>query len=184
MILWKINARCLSVPTCDEMHPVHTVVLNLEDPLVFHTPTNRGHKTFACLELYLLLVHVSKFFLIASHHFMQDFALRWFQVLVKVLGSSGTGLVSVVTIAKSMRKFKFFYSTFFLHCLLDNLLASSSCKAWSFFIAHTTFMLTVVWGVALTWSLISLSKNFHCLFQTSLVTVRIMNDIYIIIIYY
>ena len=43
------------------MHPVHTVALNLEDPLVLHTCMIRVEKTFACLVLYLLLVHVGKF---------------------------------------------------------------------------------------------------------------------------
>ena len=51
----------MTVPTCDKTHLVHTVVLNLEDPLVLDTPMIRGHKTFACLVPYLLLVHLGEF---------------------------------------------------------------------------------------------------------------------------
>ena len=43
------------------MHPVHTIKLNLEDPLILYTPTIRGHKTFVSLAPYLLFVHVGKF---------------------------------------------------------------------------------------------------------------------------
>ena len=50
-----------SVPTCKEMHPVHTIALDLEDPLVFHTHLIGRHKIFACLMPYLLLVNVGEF---------------------------------------------------------------------------------------------------------------------------
>ena len=58
----KIDARYLTVPACNETCLVHTVPIDLEDPLVFYTTSIRGHNTFACLVPYLLLVHVGKFF--------------------------------------------------------------------------------------------------------------------------
>ena len=61
------------------MHLVYTVVLDFEDPLVFYTPLIRGHKTF-CLEPYLLLVHVSKFYL-------DHFSLFSMRVLVGMIPS-------------------------------------------------------------------------------------------------
>ena len=71
------------------------------------------HLLLGGIRLLLVLHHVcclfiwANSFLIASCHFVQEFALGWFQASMKVLGSSGTGLMSVVTIARSMKKFKF-----------------------------------------------------------------------------
>ena len=90
------------------MHPVHTVALDLEDPLVLHTPVIRGHKTLARHAPYLLFIHIRKFFMNFLLHLVQEFALGWFQALVKVFGFSGTGLVLLVTIARLMRKCHFF----------------------------------------------------------------------------
>ena len=59
----KVNPGYLAVPACNETWPIHTIVLDLEDPFVFYTPLIREHKTFPCLAPYLLLVHVGKFFL-------------------------------------------------------------------------------------------------------------------------
>ena len=85
----------------------------------------------------------------ASCHFFQEFALGWFQASLKVIGSSGTNMVSAVTTAKSMGKFKFSTFLFYVASLMI-LLASSLCKACGFFIAQNTFGLTVVLGEAFT----------------------------------
>ena len=53
----------MTVPTDNETHPVHTVALDLDDPLVFYIPSIEGPKTFLCFVPYLLLIHVGKFFL-------------------------------------------------------------------------------------------------------------------------
>ena len=90
--------------------------------------------------------------------------MGWLQALFKVLGSSGTGLVSVVTIAKSIRTFKFLMASFsFVACLMI-LLALSLNEAWSFFMACNTLGLIVVWGVILIWSSMSSSKKLSSLF--------------------
>ena len=44
------------------MHPVHTIVLDLDNPLVLNVPAIRRHKTFASHVPYLLLVHIVKLF--------------------------------------------------------------------------------------------------------------------------
>ena len=61
IIFQKFNARYLTIPACDETCLVSTIALNLEDPLVLLTPMIKGHKTFACLVPYLLLVHIGEF---------------------------------------------------------------------------------------------------------------------------
>ena len=58
-------------------------------------------------------------------------------------------MVSVVTMAKLMRKFKFL-ATFSCIASLMILLASSLYKAWSFFMTQITFALTVVLGEDIT----------------------------------
>ena len=55
----------LAVPACHKTHLVHAIALDLEDPLVFYTPAIRGHKTFASLASYLLLVNIGTF--LANH---------------------------------------------------------------------------------------------------------------------
>ena len=107
VVLRKINARYLTVPACNKTHLVHTVVLDCEDPLVFYTLLIGTHKSFAGLMQYLLLVHVCKLFAYGFSPFLKEFALGWFQASAKAVGFSGMGMVSLVTIAKSMRKFKF-----------------------------------------------------------------------------
>ena len=57
-----VDTRYLAVPTCYETHPVNTIVLNFEDPLISYAPAIRGHKTLMHFLPYLLLAHVSKFF--------------------------------------------------------------------------------------------------------------------------
>ena len=84
-------------------------------------------------------------FFIASLYFVPEFGLGWFQVMVKVLGPSGMGLVLVVIIDKLIRILKFFMVFFsFIACLII-LCESSLYKAWSFFKVQTTFGLTVMW---------------------------------------
>ena len=51
----------LAVPACHKTCLAHTISLDHEVPLVFYTLVIWGHKTFASLAPYLLLVHVSKF---------------------------------------------------------------------------------------------------------------------------
>ena len=67
-----------------------------------------------------------------------EFALGWFQALEKVLDSSDTGLESLVTIAESVRKFKFLIAPFSLVAFLVMLIISTLYKAWSFIKACTT----------------------------------------------
>ena len=62
IVFQEFNTGYLAIPTCDETHLVHTIVLDLEDLLVFHTPAIWGHKTLISHMLNLLLVHVSEFF--------------------------------------------------------------------------------------------------------------------------
>ena len=155
VVFRKVNFRYQTVPTCNETHPVHTIVLDLKDPLVFYTPSIRGHKTFLCLESYLLLVHVGRFFLDC---FLPFFMRVW----------AGTDSVLVVTIDKSIWKFKFLMALFsFVVCSMI-LLASSLYKAWSFFIPWTAFKLTLAWGEILTWPLTSSLKSCLCCFRSLL----------------
>ena len=58
----EIDTGYLTVPACHKTPPVHTVVLDLEDPLVFYTPVIRGHKTFVSLAPDLLFIHTGEFF--------------------------------------------------------------------------------------------------------------------------
>ena len=46
VVFQEIDTGYLVVPKCHKMYPVHTTVLNLEDPLVLNAPAIRGHKTF------------------------------------------------------------------------------------------------------------------------------------------
>ena len=71
VVLGQINAWYLTVPTCNETRSIHTIVLDLEDPFVSYTLPIRGHKIFASLAPYLLLVHVDKFF---ANGFLSFFA--------------------------------------------------------------------------------------------------------------
>ena len=61
VVFREVNSRYLTVPACQEMHSIHTVALDFEDPLVFYTPAIKGHKTFMSHTPYLLLVHVKEF---------------------------------------------------------------------------------------------------------------------------
>ena len=49
------------MPTHHKTCLVHTLVLDLENPLVFYAPAIREHNTVASHVSYLLLVHVGKF---------------------------------------------------------------------------------------------------------------------------
>ena len=63
VVFRKVDPGYLTVPACNKMCLVHPIALDLEDPLVFYTSSIRGHKTFLCLAPYMLLVHISEFFL-------------------------------------------------------------------------------------------------------------------------
>ena len=56
----EVNTGYLALPTCHKTCPVHTVALDLEDPLASNVPGSRRHKTIASHVPYLLLVHVGK----------------------------------------------------------------------------------------------------------------------------
>ena len=50
----------MAISTHYKMHPVHTVALNFEYPLIFDACAIGGHKTFRHVLPYLLLVHVGE----------------------------------------------------------------------------------------------------------------------------
>ena len=54
------DAWHLTVPACYKLCLIHTVFLNLENPLNFYIPPIQGHKNFMCLSPYLFL-HVIEF---------------------------------------------------------------------------------------------------------------------------
>ena len=60
LVFGEINTRYLAVPACHEMHPVHTISLDLEDPLIFHSPTIREHKTLVSHAPHPLLVYAGE----------------------------------------------------------------------------------------------------------------------------
>ena len=62
MVFGEVNTGYLAVPICDKMHPVHAIVLDLEDLLFLQAPVIRGHKTLTSHMPYLLLVHDGEFF--------------------------------------------------------------------------------------------------------------------------
>ena len=147
------------------MHLVHSIALNLEDPLVLHASKIRGNKTFTCLAPYLLLIHINKFLFNCLSPFCLRICIGMVPGFGEGLGSSGTGLV--VTIARSIRKFKFLMALFSCVACLTILLALSLYEAWSFLMACTNFALIVVWGVAFSWSSTSSSKTFSLSFLKS-----------------
>ena len=75
------------------MHLVHTFVLDLKDPLVFHAPVIGGHKAFASHVPYLLFIHVSKLLLNSFPPLLARVLVGMVESCGEVLGSSGTGLV-------------------------------------------------------------------------------------------
>ena len=170
VVFGQVDTRHLDVSTCHEMHLVPTIVLNLEDPLIFDAPVIRGHMTFMSHAPHLLLVHFCKFLANCLSFFLQESLLGWFQALLNVWGSSGTGLVLFVTMARWIRKFKFLLALFSLASCLKILLASLLYKACSIFMQHTTFVLIVVLGVILTLSSTSSLKKicWHFFMSSSL----------------
>ena len=167
IIFQKINASYLTVPSFDEMHQVHTVALGVEDTLVLHTPMIRGYKTCACLAPYLLLVHVSKFLVDRFSPFHARTCIGIVPGFCKVSRFFRYRLAVSGHHSQIDEKIKFFMAPFSCIACLISLLALSLYKAWSIFKAHTTFALIVVWGIALTWLSISLSKKLLSSFLKS-----------------
>ena len=120
VVFRKVDPRYLTGPACYEMHPIHTIVLDLEEPLVYYTPLIRGRKTFSCLVPYLLLVHVGEFILYC-------FSLFCTRVWVGMVPSYGEGFgpfrygLGIGGHHRQIDKnIKIFYGVFFIHSLFDN----------------------------------------------------------------
>ena len=108
----EISARSLFVPTCFKSCSMHTIGVNVKRPLILNAPKVGGPKNFLHLPPYLLLVCVIELFANGLMPFFCHSLLGWLLALLNVWSSSSVDLVSLATIARSIKKFKFLWAFF------------------------------------------------------------------------
>ena len=88
IVLGEIDSQYLTIVTCYQAWMVHTLVLNLEYPLIFYTSAIRRHKTHKHHPRYFCFFMSLNSFWLTSCHFLCDLRSGWLKASLNVWGSS------------------------------------------------------------------------------------------------